>query len=105
MLKIKCAINQHDLKRVDLHFVKLNNLAAKGLTRFSQCPKSWYLKEKVGWCPLIAVGQHSTEKQYTLKTRILEELLRMRIFNFVTFENLIYMKLYSLLILNKNKKT
>ena len=36
MLKLKCDINQQDLKRVDLHFVKseqfsLNNLAVKGL--------------------------------------------------------------------------
>ena len=28
----------------------------------------------------------------------------MRIFNFVNFESLIYMKLYNLLILNKNVK-
>ena len=31
MLKIKSDINQQDLKKVDLHFVKLNDLAAKGL--------------------------------------------------------------------------
>ena len=34
----------------------------------------------------------------------LKRLLEMRIFNFVNFENLIYMKVYSLLILKKIQK-
>ena len=28
MLKIKCDINQQDLKRIDLHFVKMHNFHA-----------------------------------------------------------------------------
>ena len=49
-------------------------------------------------------GNELILEHFIIMMYLIKELLGMRIFNFVNFENLFYMKLYSLLILKKRQK-